>query len=240
VQRSAYARSEQMGVYHRHIVGVRLSSVPRASVVALHAAFERLFDRADRKEVAFGLFNSAAAASAKTDNRPVEYGNCAYWSSVGLCAAGLLAQPSGYPKEVALMLATRASSPVRFVSYVRVAHAHRSPVYRDWDVDRNGPVAPFRLASSAVLWQLQALSDAVVAVAPNSVRLHVVPVPAALRFKSDSRFFVQLLLALDFLFASALVGVALASVLKWVHIDSAVAVALVALVPLALKKTYGL
>jgi hypothetical protein len=197
VTSSAFQKSEQMGVYHRFIIGVRLLHISPATVARLHQCFEDLIPRSGK---------SAFFSILTRQDGHITRANCSHFVSLGLVAAGLLEKTSPFPKSVALALLRH---PHQIVSYERIRHSRRNDLYRDWDVDVNGSVEPLRVASSFALWELDSLASAVVLVPDDTVTLKVVTMPreitAAIPF---SHWFgdagaVQFLFVLDVAFLVA-------------------------------------
>jgi len=191
VSSAAYAASEQMGLYHRPMVGVRFYDVSAAQLEAMHAYFQLLLARQTARTIRFGLLASVMRNVrrlwALSFSVVVEEGNCARWASSGLLELALLQRASFFPKAVLVALvehAVRTRRRHHVVSYERVRHAHRHAAYAHWNVDEHGPVKPLQPLASALYWQLDTLADVRVDVPPGRVEARVTRLPPHLVWRA--------------------------------------------------------
>lgn len=175
--------SEQGGVYNRGMVSVRVERLPDEQVLALDRFYEELKGRAETGDAKFSLALSDILnfMAILIPGHQAEQGNCARWTSKGLCEAALLSAPSLWPKLVWIKLyeafKKRDPANVHVVSYRRIKHAVRT---YGRGADPAGLVAPFRWWKARTYWDLERFADAVVEVPEGTMTALVARLARAL------------------------------------------------------------
>lgn len=168
--------SEQGGVYNRGMVSVRIERLPDEAILKLDRYFKVLDERSERGYVKFQLAFSDVmnALGAILPGHQAEKGNCARWTTMGLCAAGIMRAPSLWPKKVWIDLfkSARKADPsnVHVVVYRRVAHA---ALTYGIPGEPAGLVAPFRWLLHRRYWDLEKFADAIVEVPEGATTAQV-------------------------------------------------------------------
>lgn len=162
--------SEQGGVYNRGMISLRVEELPAEKLLALDRYYTGLRERSRSGEAGFALALSRVKNFFnRLLGRSKEWGNCAAWTSNGLVAAGILDEPTTWPKELWVELYEKYSklepSNVHGVSYRRVLHAAQT--YGKL-AETHGFVAPLRVRRNIRYWDLEDFSSAVVEVPEGS------------------------------------------------------------------------
>lgn len=189
---------EQLGIYNRHMVSVRVQRLPPEKLWRMHEFFLSLRDREGEKKAAFhialGPFINLVRRLLPL--RWAETGNCAFWTSrfaaslelschspradsapvySGMVEAGVLTRRSIWPKSIFIDLfenANRTSAGghdnVRVVNWRRVSHV---PVAYGVDADTYlVGVAPLQSLRSLWYFDLSRFAHATVHVPGGSMR----------------------------------------------------------------------
>lgn len=166
---------EQMGIYNRNFVSVRIEDYPPEKIRDLDHYFEKLQRRANEKKAQFSLF-SAGLWNFLREWLPfplniAERGNCAIWTSKGLVEAELLRWPNAWPKSIWVDLyetwGRRDKKNVHVVSYRRVTQAQLSygkPLYTP------SVVEPLNTIHNLAYIDLEKFADVIVEVPEHSTR----------------------------------------------------------------------
>lgn len=169
--------TEQKGVYNRDIVGLRVEDVPPADVEAMHQFYTALAEDHRHGLADFNIMLGAVYNALAWLNLPIaKRGNCAHWTSKGLVTAGLMRNPSIWPKSILIHMfenqeklgygGSAKPDNVHIVSYRRPRHAQLT-----YGVDAVplSAVAPLQSIRSFAYMDLERFADVIVEVPKNDI-----------------------------------------------------------------------
>jgi hypothetical protein len=129
--------SEQGGIYNRSFCSVRLEELADEKILALDAYFQLIQHSFRAGAAGFNLTSGRVYTFARKYSplwRPaIASGNCAYWTSGGLMAAGLLHRQRTFPKSVwADLFEAQLGAHPHNVHVVFYREVDGAPLHRDW------------------------------------------------------------------------------------------------------------
>lgn len=125
-------KAEQLGIYNRDMITIRVHNVPDEKIVAMHEFFMDLHNRHSLGEAKFNiilgpLYNSIR----KVFPNMAQIGNCARWTSEGLLKAGVTTNLSIWPKSIWINMfenykdtEIKEKDNMDVVYYERIPHAY--------------------------------------------------------------------------------------------------------------------
>jgi len=166
---------EQMGVYNRSFVSVRIENYPADKIMDLDYYFNKLQRRAREKQAEYSLITSKIWNFLREwlpwSLKIAERGNCALWTSKGLVEADLVRWPSTWPKSIWVDLyenwGKNDKTNVHVVSYRRVNQAQLSygkPLYTP------SVVEPLNTLQNLSYLNLEKFADVIVEVPEGSTK----------------------------------------------------------------------
>ncbi|TPX61141.1 hypothetical protein SpCBS45565_g07322 [Spizellomyces sp. 'palustris'] len=174
------ASREQGGIYSRHVVSIRIESLPAAQIHALHNYFVSVRQAVENHEAAFSTVLGPLLNLTRRCFPSPERGNCARWISKGLVEAGVMSRYRMFPKDIFVRLwkenkGERGNGNVNVVWYQRIEHAwHR---YGQQWRNNHGfsfvTLSPKGLMRTVKYLHLHHLANVMVQVPANSSRAEV-------------------------------------------------------------------
>ena len=101
--RTSHLGAEQGGIYLRAFRGFRIENLAESAVEALHEYFIELGKRESENLAKYSMILGNTLPFGNRFSR-VERGNCSYWTSKGLVAAGIMSEASMWPKILFIKL----------------------------------------------------------------------------------------------------------------------------------------
>lgn len=166
---------EQMGVYNRNFVSIRIEDYPAEKIRDLDYYFEKLQRRSHEKRAEYSMVMGPVWNFLREwlpwPLNIAERGNCAMWTSKGLVEADLLRWPNAWPKSIWVDLyetwGGRDRKNVHVVSYRRINQAQLSygkPLYSP------SVVEPLNTLSNLSYINLEKFADVIVEVPGDSTK----------------------------------------------------------------------
>lgn len=167
--------SQQRGLYNRSMIGIRIYDVPENKIEQMHKFFINLAKQNENGDAGFIILPQIAPIYSffnKTicDKPTPKLGNCAYWTSKGLLAAGLVTDYSNWPKSTFINILENSSYDVDVVSYRRIEHAKLSYGIKSSPLEF---VAPFNTFRSWFYLYPENFAKAIVHVPPDSIKAEI-------------------------------------------------------------------
>ena len=162
--------NEQGGIYNRNFASIRIQRVPPEKILAMHQYFLDLHSRSHTHWADYNI----ALGPLLNRTGVVSYGNCAHWASQGLRQAGLMKNPSMFPKAIWIDLFEELkkncqheqySNNVSVVYYKRILHAKR---FYGEDADWTGWGRPSDFFKKKTYENLEPFADVIVTVPSGS------------------------------------------------------------------------
>lgn len=88
--------SEQGGVYNRSFSGFRIEEWDEEKIIKMHEYFLKIEKENEEQKIGYSLLFGPLIS--KWFPNVNEKGNCSYWTSKGMCEAGILKTPTLWPK----------------------------------------------------------------------------------------------------------------------------------------------
>lgn len=94
--------SEQGGIYNRSFSGFRIEDWDEEKVLKMHQYFLKIEKDNEQGQCSYSLL--LGPFISKWFPNVTEKGNCSYWTSKGMCEAGILKKPTLWPKYIFTLL----------------------------------------------------------------------------------------------------------------------------------------
>ncbi|KAL7747077.1 hypothetical protein RI367_007573 [Sorochytrium milnesiophthora] len=179
--------NEQLGIYNRHIVGLRIEHVTPEKILEMDAYFTDLQLRAREDRAKFTLapvsfLNILRQAVPCLKDHIAERGNCAAWVSRGLVKAGLIKHHRNWPKRIWIELFENCplrilpasdqehqpTNNMHVVAYRRIEHCLHRYAKETGDKLALAGVTALSPLKSATYYHLTRFADLVVSVPPGT------------------------------------------------------------------------
>ncbi len=96
--------NDQGGIHNRGFISIRINHVKQSQIDLMHQHYLNLADQKQKNEIDFGLIMYQLTNSYRPLFHSTEKGNCAYWTSQGLMASGLLHRIYNWPLLIGFRL----------------------------------------------------------------------------------------------------------------------------------------
>jgi hypothetical protein len=196
---------DQMGVYNRSMVCVRLYNVDEAKIRKMHQFFVDLQRRCDEGRAKFWIVPMPLRELwlKIRPNSLIQYGNCARWTSEGLKRAGIVARMTHWPKSTFISMFEN-NVDAKVVAFKRIEHAwHQNEISAE-PLEIVSPLQTFR---SIAYFNSESFANITVEVPPDGTDARIVRNENAMRpSKWRNLLNTKALVLMSSLFTGAFLG----------------------------------
>lgn len=196
---------EQLGVYNRAMVTVRVQDVQPEKIMEMHQYFLRLQQDFEKGHKAFYILPlHAREFASKIYNKlcsipMIQYGNCARWTSEGLQHAGIITHKSYWPKAIWINMfenykktQIKSLDNMSVISHRLIKHAKRKEGITDPVISM---VAPFQTFRTISYFNPEKFAHRIIEVPPNSIEAKIIKIekpkpPSDLRNILNGKFMI--------------------------------------------------
>lgn len=163
---------DQMGIYNRSMVCVRLYNVDEAKIRKLHEFYVDLQKRCDEGHAKFFIIPMPLRELwlAIRPHSLIQYGNCARWTSEGLKRAGIVSKLTHWPKSTFISMFEN-NADAKVVAFKRVEHAWHD---KEIDAEPIEFVSPLQTLRSIAYFNSEKFANITVEVPPNGTDARIV------------------------------------------------------------------